>query len=1020
MRTKKSTGKDSSGKQEDATLVLRDGRIASASAHAVELLACGRGAQALAGQSDPRVQHGAADNKHPTHLTRLDGTQIVVWLKSISLQGQQGAEEVLSFGLPAQTPTGNEPTGDANETTPGGEAGAEQLNRLRAAFEQVGEAILLIDPVSLHYLDVNRHACDMFGSTRDELMRQGPDGLKTVPPHNGKLKESYASVIRMYPKVSVRTVSYERLDGSFFLTETSRRAIRSGDQWIILVTVRDITERRQAQRRVELLAHALDQAADAIMLVDCETGDFLDVNQRACTLFGLTREELFALGPHEVSVSYLTREAYRAFCARLASDPSRLLVDEGWLVTRDGRRIALEFASRAIQSDGRWIAVVSARDMGERKAQVAQLEMFRAAIEQIDDAFSLVDPDTLQYIYVNDAACRMFGYTREEVMAGGPLLTSRLTAQALGELYRNPLDTPETARTTHSHRHKGGHEVWVESARRMMDSDSGMVVISVGRDITAARQAQARMALLASAVNLSEDAIYLIDVAAEVFVEVNDAACRLYGFTREELLGSRVMGNSAVRDIIDQLHRLYQELVAAAPHALLEETVATRADGSTFAAEHWRQAMQVEGRWIIISTTRDITERQQAQQQLQRFRMALDHTLDGVTLIDRTSMRIVDANAVACRRAGLPREQFLAQPLEDRSPSLSREVLEQAYDSVIANAPAVEVREDLYRAADGRLIPLEVSRSAFQNGSRWIIVITSHDVTERWAARAELQQRVEDLARSNQELEQFAYIASHDLSEPLRMVASYTQLLQRRYGERLDGDGQEFMGFIVDGARRMKGLIDDLLAYSRAGRPGRKAREIDLNLVMDDVLKNLERLIADKSAGVESAALPKVHGDKTSLTQVLQNLVGNALKFNTGPTPQVRIGVTSGSVMGLGGVGAAGETWTFSVADNGLGIAPKYFERIFIIFQRLNAREKYEGTGMGLAICKKIVEAHGGRIWVESQPGEGSTFFFTLPKQLVATASGNLDNSAGGTGHDNDRDHAARGDRAGARSDFHH
>ncbi|MBC7379408.1 MAG: PAS domain S-box protein [Burkholderiaceae bacterium] len=970
----KGTGKRIPDKQTDATIVLRDGRIASASAHAADLLACGQGVQALAGHPDPRAgtDAGPATSGPEIQLKRLDGTQVAVWLRSVALQGAQGPEELLVFGLPSPA-------------APEGEASAEQLNRLRAAFEQVGEAILLIDPVSLHYLDVNRHACDMFACSREELMRQGPDGLKTSPPHNGKLRESYDSVVRSYPKVSVRTVSYERADGSSFLTETSRRAIRSGDQWIILVTMRDITERRQAQRRVELLAHALDQAADAIMLVDCETCEFLDVNQRACTLFGLTREELFALGPHEVSVSYHTRDDYRAFCARLASDPSRLLVDEGWLVTRDGRRIALEFASRAIQSDGRWIAVVSARDMGERKAQLAQLEMFRAAIEQIDDAFSLVDPDTLQYIYVNSAACRMFGYTREEVMAGGPLLTSRLSAQALGELYRNPLDKPEIARTTHAHWHKDGRQVWVESARRMMDSDSGMVVISVGRDITAARQAQARMALLASAVNLSEDAIYLVDVASGTFVEVNDAACRLYGFSREDMMHTQASRSGAVQAIIDSLRGKYSELLAASPHALLEEADATRADGSSFAAEHWRQAVLVEGRWIIINTTRDITERQQAQQQLQRFRLALDHTLDGVTLIDRTSMRIVDANAVACRRAGLTREQFLAQPLEDRSPSLSRDVLEQAYDTVIANAPDVEVREDLFRAADGHLIPLEVSRSAFKSGERWIIVITSHDVTERWAARAELQKRVEDLARSNQELEQFAYIASHDLSEPLRMVASYTQLLQRRYGASLDGDGQEFMGFIVDGARRMKGLIDDLLAYSRAGRPGRKAREVDLNQVLDDVLKNLERLIADKSAQVERVALPTVNGDKTSLTQVLQNLVGNALKFNTSAVPLVRIGVTGGVT---GGATGADDLWTFSVADNGVGIAPKYFERIFIIFQRLNARDKYEGTGMGLAICKKIIEAHGGRIWVESQPDQGSTFFFTMPRQLLAAPSG--------------------------------
>jgi signal transduction histidine kinase len=234
---------------------------------------------------------------------------------------------------------------------------------------------------------------------------------------------------------------------------------------------------------------------------------------------------------------------------------------------------------------------------------------------------------------------------------------------------------------------------------------------------------------------------------------------------------------------------------------------------------------------------------------------------------------------------------------------------------------------------------------------------------------AELERTTEELRRSNAELEQFAYIASHDLQEPLRMVASYTQLLERRYADQLDDAGREFIGYAVDGAKRMQQFITGLLRYSRVGTEPRVLEAVNLGEAFEVAVANLRIAIEESGAKVESRELPVVQGDPRQLAQIFQNLIGNALKFRKpGEAPRVEVWADR-----------EGDSWRVSVRDNGIGLDPKFSERVFAIFQRLHTWDEYEGTGLGLAICKKIVERHGGRIWVESKEGEGATFSFTLP-----------------------------------------
>jgi len=242
------------------------------------------------------------------------------------------------------------------------------------------------------------------------------------------------------------------------------------------------------------------------------------------------------------------------------------------------------------------------------------------------------------------------------------------------------------------------------------------------------------------------------------------------------------------------------------------------------------------------------------------------------------------------------------------------------------------------------------------------------DITARKQVEDTLARQAAELRRSNAELEQFAYVASHDLQEPLRMVSSFVQLLAQRYQGQLDADADEFIGYAVDGANRMKRLISDLLAYSRVGTRGQALTPTASEAALQAAVDNLQAAISDSQAVITHTPLPSVLADHGQLAQLFQNLIGNALRFHSDQPPRVHITAV-----------AQDRAWLFSVADNGIGLDMQYAERIFVIFQRLHGKDQFPGTGIGLAICKKIVERHGGRLWVESQPGQGATFYFTLP-----------------------------------------
>jgi signal transduction histidine kinase len=288
--------------------------------------------------------------------------------------------------------------------------------------------------------------------------------------------------------------------------------------------------------------------------------------------------------------------------------------------------------------------------------------------------------------------------------------------------------------------------------------------------------------------------------------------------------------------------------------------------------------------------------------------------------------------------------------------------------------PVAQLSDQVRAVAEGDFAhPLDVARPVELAELAAIINSMRHRIIQEWRTSSEARllvaEQAAELRSSNAELEQFAYVASHDLQEPLRKVASFCQMLEKRYGDQLDDRGKQYIDFAVDGAKRMQALINDLLSFSRVGRFTRPEESVDLDTVLAGALDNLSHRIEDHQAEVVADELPKVAGDRSLLTQLLQNLIGNAIKFQGEQPPVVRLTARRDGVM-----------WEFTCADNGIGIDAKYADRIFLIFQRLHSREEYTGTGIGLALCKKIVEHHGGRIWLDtSHEGPGTTFRWTLP-----------------------------------------
>jgi PAS domain S-box-containing protein len=460
------------------------------------------------------------------------------------------------------------------------------------------------------------------------------------------------------------------------------------------------------------------------------------------------------------------------------------------------------------------------------------------------------------------------------------------------------------------------------------------------------------------------------------FVLLNLQAQKQFGYLNDELIGQQVTA------IIPAgfAERLVADGARSAAEALAQqigtgiELIARRKDGSAFPIELMLSPLKNADGVLVTAAIRDISVRKAAEQRLAqmegRYRGLLEAAPDAMVVVNQHGA-IVLLNLQAEKQFGYLDDELVGQQVTVIIPEgfAERLVADGARSAAEALAQQIGTGIELIaRRKDGSAFPIELMLSPLENADGILVTAAIRDISVRRKAEENLAHKIAELNRSNEELGQFAYLASHDLQEPLRMVASYTQLLARRYKGKLDSDADEFIAFAVDGAIRMQRLIQDLLAYSRVSRVAQDLLPTSGEGALHQALMNLQGAITDAGASVTHGPLPMVLADEGQLIQLFQNLVGNAIKYKGSEAPVIHVSAAPVNA----------ERWMFSVQDNGLGIEPRYFERIFGMFQRLHKREDFAGTGIGLAICKKIAEQHGGAITVQSALGKGSNFQFDL------------------------------------------
>jgi PAS domain S-box-containing protein len=471
----------------------------------------------------------------------------------------------------------------------------------------------------------------------------------------------------------------------------------------------------------------------------------------------------------------------------------------------------------------------------------------------------------------------------------------------------------------------------------------------------------------------------------------NKAAERWLGYPEAEIVGKVTPAIIHDRDeVVHRAQTLSEELgvaiepgfevfVAKTRRGEIDEREWSyiRKDGSRFPVELSITALRDGSNNItgFLGIGSDITERKQALAALQESEKRLQAFIDNagsVIYIKNVQGQYILINREYEVLFHLNKESVQGQTDFDLFPEDVAHTFRENDLQVLAAGKAVK-SEELAPQDDGLHTYLSTKFPLLDaSGTPYAVCGISTDITERKQSEKALAHQAEELARSNAELERFAYVASHDLQEPLRMVVSYLQLLERRYQGKLDATADEFIAYAVDGAARMQTLIRDLLSYSRVGTQTQAFAPVDSTAVLEQAIANLQMAITESDAAITHDPLPEVMVDASQFAQLFQNLIGNAIKFRSEQPPQIHISAER-----------VEDAWQFSVRDNGIGIESQYTERIFIIFQRLHRRADYAGTGIGLAICRKIVERHGGRLWIESEPGQGSVFYFTLPDRTV-------------------------------------
>jgi PAS domain S-box-containing protein len=850
-------------------------------------------------------------------------------------------------------------------------------------FKKKGKDFIIIDFNDAADEFTNKRMSGFVGKAAGELYLDHPEILEKFElAFKQRTKQTYQS---HYEKRSTGEQIYLNLTLAFSPPD------------LVIMHSEDISKQKITEselQKSETLFKTTFENSSVAMTITSLNGELLRVNHAFCDLTGYSEQELKGMQFLQFTHPHDLEKNLEGF-EKLKRGELKTFRMEKRYFRRNGKIIWVDMSAVIVEDEAgkaNYI-VTNIQDINERKEAEQNIkESERKYRELINNARSLIiKMDTEGRItFINEYAQGLFGYREDEIigkMAIGTIVPEiESTGRDLTSMVDNIIKDPDEFQVNLNENIKrNGEHIWVEWHNRALSDNNGIHIghIAVGIDVTKRMIAEGK--IIDNQKTFSE----LIERAPFGIYIIDSAFC-IANMNKSSQTGSfRNVHPVIGRDFSEAMHILWPSIVAEEIISHFRHTLDTgesfysprftnlRNDILSIESYEWELHRMTlpDGQYGVICYYFDSTDLRNAQDSLRESQDKLDIALENAK-IGLWEWNLKTNELIWDRRTesifGFDPGKF-DKKYETFENSINEEDLPHVMNSIDQTLKSDIPLETIFRTKSVNGVYKHVSAKAIlkkdKAGSPVSLSGVCFDVT---GMKKSTEQTIiklnEELLRSNKDLQQFAYVASHDLQEPLRMVSSFTQMLAKRYNDKLDQEARDYIKFAVDGSKRMYELLNSLLAYSRIQTKGREFAEVDLNIVLEKVQKNLSLRIEDRQAKINIKKLPVISGDEAQMIQLFQNLLENGIKFNPN-TPSIIISSK-----------AKFDNIIFSVKDNGIGIEPQYFEKIFQIFQRLHPREEYYGTGIGLAICKRIVERHGGTIWVESEIGKSTTFLFSIPK----------------------------------------
>jgi PAS domain S-box-containing protein len=933
-------------------------------------------------ESIPRLLEAFKPNKHggisgPTEveMIRKDGSLVPVEASTIPI-GRDGKIEIIGIAR------------DITERKKAEEALKENEQRFRELSDLLPEVVFETD-VTGRITFVNQVAFERFGYTMEDFDKGLNAFQMLIPEDRDRAKDG---IDRVLSGADIGFTEYTALkkDGSTFPIMIHSTPIIRGNMPVGLRgIIVDIIERKKMENALkeseEKYRAVFEGATDGIAALDPKTMKVIFTNPKMTEITGYPLDELL----NATIIDFVPKNELSSVIQQFQNHTKgkRDLTRYIPVIRKDKTRIYCDVRSKFLNIGNQQYLMAFVRDVTEQKKAEEALkeseERFRSTLDTMLEGCQIVDYNW-RYLYVNDAGARHARLAKKDLLGKTIMETQPgIEKTELFSVLRRCMNERVHTHMEYEYMYPNGEKNWFELSIEPMPD--GIFVLSI--DINDRKRAEKELVRLSSAVRMSNDSIVITDLTGTI-LDVNEAAMKMYDANdKRDLIGKNSLDLIAPEEREKALADT--KMVIEKGYLPSHEYIVTTKDGNKIPVETSTAVMKDANAEPVgfVTISRDITERKKAEGALRSSEEAARRLLEFQNKIIDTAtvwVNLIDlkGNVILWNRAaelvsGYSRKEIIGNnkmwKLLYPDPDYRAKIFSIGKE-ITKEGKRIEDFHSTIRCNDGSLktISWYATNIADEKGEPAGSLSIGIDVTEREKARQAINNALSLLKQSNKELENYTYVVSHDLKAPLRTIRSFGSFLLEDYGDKLDETGKDYLNRMINASSHLDAMIEDLLVLSRVGRKFTEREKVDLNKLLKEILADLEATIKERNAKVVVDKLPTLYVHRVWERQLFTNLISNALKFNESKTPKIEVLYEERENDHL-----------FKVRDNGIGIEKKYLPRIFNLFERAPTEKKYEGTGAGLAICKKIVEHFGGKIWVESKPGKGSTFIFTIPKEKV-------------------------------------